>query len=270
MGERQDRLRRRGGQKNHLVYKRTEVGAEKSSGGNGFFYFASFMLVSSILYLIFMSGVFNVSEVKVMGTNEAQPDDIKGEIEKDLEGQFAKNNLLFFDASASSSRMKKEFGLKNIKIKKKYLDRVEVTVEEYVPSVQWFSDSKYYMLDERGRVVREEEQKKDAIPVVYDRKNLRVTVGKSLVTVEFINFIKYISDNFSSDKSGNVSRIEINESLNEIIVTSSKGFRVYFDTTYNPEEEIRNLTAVLNSKELKGRWSLTYIDLRIKNKAFFR
>lgn len=266
---RQTRTSRVRKQRNKLVYRRTEVGGEDKGSGNGIFYFLSIFLLGGVFYIVFLSGIFSVKDINVKGTKELNSEEIKGEIEEALREQLFKNNLLFFNKKTIARAIKKEFSPKEIKIKKIYINKVEVQIEEYTPSLQWFSSGKFYTLDEKGRVVGVEPVNKDSIPVVCDNKNLKVKMGERLVTEQFIKFIKYLYDNFQFDKSGKISKVEINESLNEIVVTSTKGFKVYFDTTRDAEKELKNLSLVLKNEKVRDRY-IRYIDLRVKNKVFFR
>jgi hypothetical protein len=264
--KRTDRVK---GQGNKLAYKRTEIDPAGGFDTSKLYYPLVFISLAGIIYLMFFSNVFNVSQVNVGGTRELNQDEVKSNIEKRLAGQLFKNNIFLFDKSSASRELKKDYTLKNLKIKKSYPSKIDVTVDEYVLELQWFSRGKYYLIDEKGKVVAEKNDKKENIPIVEDKKNVPVEVGKSLVTIEFINFIKYLDKNFEASKGGKITKIEINESFNEINVFSSLGFYVIFDTTREPNKELKNLITTLSSKEVAGK-KITYLDMRVENKVFFK
>ncbi|MEK7447545.1 MAG: FtsQ-type POTRA domain-containing protein [Patescibacteria group bacterium] len=254
---------------NRLVYKRTEIDDERGFDISKVYYPLVFISVVGILYLMFFSGVFNVNQINVKETKEIKPETIKEDVEKRLNGQLFEKNIFLFDKDSVTRELKKSYALKSIRIKKQYPTKLDVAVEEYILELQWLSGGKYYLIDEKGKAVVEQSGKKENIPVVEDKKNVPVGVGKSLVTLEFINFIKYLDKNFSETKRGKITKIEINESFNEINVYSDLGFYIIFDTTRDPSQELKNLVTVLSSKEVAGK-KFGYFDMRIKNKVFYK
>lgn len=254
---------------NRLVYKRTEIDNESGFDTSKLYYPLVFLSVAGILYLMFFSSVFSVNQTDVRGTREIKPEVVKGDIEKKLDGQLFKKNIFLFDKDSTTRELKKTYALKNLKIKKQYPAKLDVTVDEYILELQWLSGGKYYLIDEKGKAVVERTEKKENIIIVEDKKNVPVEVGKSLVTIEFINFIKYLDKNFSESKGGKITKIEINESFNEINVYSDLGFYIIFDTTRDPNQELKNLVTTLSSKEVAGK-KLSYLDMRVKNKVFYK
>lgn len=254
---------------NRLVYKRTEIDAPAGFDTTKLYYPLVILSVAGILYLMFFSNVFNVAAVEVRGTRELRSEEVEKDVSGRLQSQIIKNNLFLFDKDGVSRDLKKKYALKEIKIKKQYPKKIEVSLSEYILVHQWFSDGKYYLIDEKGKAVVERTEKKENLPVVEDKKSLPVEVGKSLVTVEFNNFIKYLDKNFTDSKGGKITKLEVNESFNEIYVYSDLGFYVIFDTTRDPAVELKNLLAALSSKDITGK-KLTYLDMRIKNKVYYK
>lgn len=257
-------------QRGGLVYKRTEIDAPTSDFNMSNIYYGLILLTTiGILYLVFFSGAFNVTEVVVKGTKDINPEEIQKIVGERMDKQLFKNNILLFDKDTAGRELKKKYALKKLKINKQYPTKIDINLEEYASEVQWLSGGKYYLIDEKGKAVAEMSVKKENIPVVEDKKNLPIQVGKSLVTVDFINFIKYIDKNFSQVKNSKITKIEINESFSEIIVYSSLGPYIIFDTTRDPEHELKNLLVAVESKEI-GAKKITYIDMRIKNKIYYK
>ncbi len=255
---------------NKLVYKRTDIDKSVSSFSiNKLYYPLIFISIAGILYLIFFSGVFKVTKVNIEGTREISKKQIKSDVESDLDHEIFKKNILLFDTDNEEINLKKKYTLKSLRIKKQYPDTINLKLEEYIIKLEWLSNHKYYLVDEKGKVVGPTDKKRKNLPVVTDKKNLPVQVGKSLVTSEFINFIDYLNRNFTKDTGAQISKIEINESFNEITIYSNLGFYIIFDTARDPVHELTNLTTVLNSKEIKGQ-KLTYLDMRINNKVFYK
>jgi cell division septal protein FtsQ len=264
--KRANRSRRSG---NKLVYKRTEIDEQKDFNVSRIYSPLVFISIAGILYLIFFSGVFNVSEIKVEGTREVSPETVKLAVSEELDKEIIKNNIFLFDADSLGRELKKEYALKKLKIKKHYPDRIDVELEEYVLELGWYTNGKYYLIDEKGKVVGEAKERRNDIPVVEDKKNLTIEVGKSLVTTDFVNFIKYLNQHFPENTGAKITKIEINESFNEIVVYSDLKFYIMFDTTRDPVLEMKNLVTALGSKEVKSK-NLTYLDMRVKNKIFYK
>jgi len=218
---------------------------------------------------VFFSGAFNVKDTTISGTKDINPDEVKEIVREKLNSGVFKNNILFFDGDSVSRELKKKYALKKIKINKHYPDRVDVSLDEYLIELNWLSGGKYYYIDEKGKAVGVYTKPKENVQIIEDKKNLPVEIGKSMVTPEFINFIKYLNQNFSSVKGAKITKIEINESFNEVNVYSSLGFYIVFDTSRDPALEIKNLVTAINSKEIANK-KLSYLDMRIKDKVFYK
>lgn len=258
------------GQRGGLVYKRTEIDTPTSDFNMTKIYYGLILITMvGMVYLVFFSGTFTVSEVAVKGTKDIDPKNIQTVLEEKMNNQLFKKNIFLFDKDSASRELKKKYALKTLKIKKQYPNKIDVVLDEYASEVQWFSGNKYYLIDEKGKAVAEQQAKKENIPVVEDKKSLPVQVGKSLVTVDFINFIKYLDKNFSQVRNSKITKIEINESFNEVFVYSSLGPYIIFDTTRDPEQEIKNLVTAVESTEMAKK-KLTYIDMRIKSKIYYK
>ena len=263
------RAERARAQRNKLVYKRTEIDSQKEFDFNKIFYGLVGIFALGILYLMFFSGAFTVSEVQVNGTKEINPSSIQGMAEKNLDSEIIKKNIFLFDSDALSREIKRNYSLKSLKVKKEYPKKVIIQLKEYTSEIEWKSREKYYLIDEKGRAVAALDKKRENLVVVEDKKNLPVQIGKTLVSTDFINFVKYINQNFKAATHGNISHLEINENFNEINVYTSFGFYIIFDTTRDPSNELNNLVIALNSSDLKST-KLTYLDMRIKNKVFYK
>lgn len=267
IAKRTDKVRSRQG--NNLAYKRTEIDTEEKFDVSKVYYILVAVTVAGIAYLVIFSGVFNVSQINIQGTKEVSSEEVRKNIEEKLGAELFKNNIFLFDTDSTSRELRKKYALKDIKIKKHYPAQIDVSLDEYVIELNWLSEGKYYFIDEKGKIVGVDTKLRENIPIVEDKKNVPVEVGKSLTTRDFINFIKYLNQNFSSIQNAKITKIEINESFNEINVYSSLGFYIVFDTTRDPAQEIKNVQTALASKEITGK-KITYMDMRIKNKVFYK
>ncbi len=257
-------------QKNNLVYKRTEIDNPRDFNFNKVFYSLAGVFVVGILYLMFPSGAFTVQNVKVEGTREIDPAVLRDMATKRMQNEIFKGNMFLFDTDAFTSDIKKDFSLKSLHISKEYPKQITIKVDEYQSELQWSSGGKYYLIDERGRAAAVMDRQRNNLAVVVDKKNLPVEIGKSLVTTDFINFIKYINQNFSQATHGQITKLEINENFNEVNVYTNLGYYIVFDTTRDPRQELNNLATALASPEIRAKRKLTYLDMRIKNKVFYQ
>ncbi len=255
--------------RNKLVYKRTEIEEPDGFDMTRLYYPLVFLSMAGILYLILFSGVFRVKTVDVKGTRELSSDQIISDINASMEKEFFKGNILFFDTDGAERNLKKKYALKTLKITKHYPDRISVNLDEYVLELEWLSGGKYYLVDEKGKVVGVAPGKRNDLVTIEDKKNLPVEIGKSMVTPEFIRFIQYLNQNFTKDTGAKITKIEINDNFNEAVVQTTLGFYITFDTTRDPAHELANLAAAINSPEIKGH-HLTYMDMRIKDRVFYK
>jgi len=251
---------------NKILYRRTQIEGEAEKSAK-FLYFLLFLFIAGFSYLIFFSGIFEIKDIEIEGNNIQEEEALKQKVEQNLSTQFLKNNFLLFDKKILAYQLTTDFVFKDVEVKKKFPDRIIIRVEEFQPRMQWKTGNDYYLLDERGKTILKTTNIRENLPLVSDKKNIEVGVGKSIVSPDFINFIIYVNDNFETYTGKVITSMAVSENLNEITLDSGLNYSIYFDTTRDPEVELSNLLTVMEM--LKDK-SLSYIDLRIKNKVFYK
>lgn len=252
---------------NRLLYRRTDIDGPRESRGHKFLYFLVLLVIFAMIYVFLFSNIFKVKVISVSGLVNQDQGQLQSIIKKDLDDQFFKDNILVFDTKVATYHVNSEMVFKTLSVKRKFPDTIDVRVEEYPPQIVWQTGSDFYEIDERGKVTLRDSQQKNDLPLVIDKKSIPIEVGKSAVSPDFVKFIKYIYENFPSLAGKKISSIEVNENINEISVFSEFPFYVIFDTTRDPETELNNLITVHNMLADK---SVSYIDLRIENRVFYK
>lgn len=262
---RRNRNRRIQTRKSTLVYKRTEISEEKKPS-RILNILVIFLFLGAVSFIIF-SGYFDIKKINVKTSGEVKADVLENEIRNKLNGNILAKNILLFNSSLVEQELKDKFFLKDIQIKKKFFDGLEVQVFEYPTVMIWETGGNKYLVNERGKITELTTGDRSELPLVLDKKNLDVKIGKSIVSPDFIKYIKYLNNNFESLLGKKIERVEVKENIAEIFVYSGLNFYLILDTTRDPEKEVKNIITAV--KSLEGK-KLTYLDMRIENKAYYK
>jgi cell division septal protein FtsQ len=268
MRTRRGRLDR--GRRQPSIYSRTETVKETRN-----FSWTKPLLLAilffGVFYFIFLSGMFSIKSLEIGETKYTNREDISKIVEH-FRSQLPfnlNNNILIFSSSKLESEIGKTEGIKSVKVTKDFPSSVRIEIIEKVPVLVWETLQKKYLIDEKGFVVKEYEDRFSFLPTVVDTKNVPVNVGSEILTPQFSAFINEMTKDFNTYSNATITKIEIPETTTEVKVTTDKKWYVLFDTTGTAKNQLINLTRVLQEAEAKKK-KLEYVDLRVDNRIFYK
>ncbi len=99
-----------------------------------------------------------------------------------------------------------------------------------------------------------------------------VKLGTKVANPEFINSVLCVSETLSSAVDLKVVDFETpGAASRELHVTTSEGWKIYFDTSRNIKSQVDALANVLREKiKEKERENLEYVDLRVKDRVYYK
>lgn len=124
-------------------------------------FFSIILLIIFIAIIIFfLSGLFNISEIKVNNVVKTNADEIiqKSGIKKD-------KNIFLQKYYRAKKNIEEINRVKNVKISKKLPKTVVIDIEERMEMYQVEHSAKYMIIDEQGYILRET-NKKQTLPVI--------------------------------------------------------------------------------------------------------
>ena len=225
-----------------------------------------FLIFCGLFYLLFLSGAFNVKEIRVSGyQNKKLASEI---IESHLDSSLIKKSIFFLKTKKIEEAIRGDTAVKEVDVKLKYPDKVIVKIVEVKPSIIWITEGESFEIDDRGYVVGKNE-KKD-LPKVYDLLNIKVSLGERVASPTFVNYIIELNDNFEKITGVGVGKIIIYDILSDVRVKSTSSWTAYFNASKDPVSQLKNLTRVLSEVSNKSKKKLDYIDMRLETRIFYK
>jgi len=273
--------------KKHVKNKIYKIKPKKSIFKKLWFWLLVLALVFVALssYLLFFYQGLQVESIFISGNQKAKTYDleeiISGKINiKLLDLGFFKlstKSILLIDPKKINQEILVQFPvIKTISINKKYPKTLVFGISERKPiGVYCAGDTteEYFLIDEDGITFEKLDLMPDNATIVRQTfENGEVFVGKKVVSASIIRAIteiqKNLKDNFQIDlkEALVVSPLRMDATINE-------GWQIYF--SLDPDSDINTQLVKLNlllSGEIlpESRKNLEYIDLRFKDRAFYK
>ncbi|MDD3481266.1 MAG: FtsQ-type POTRA domain-containing protein, partial [Patescibacteria group bacterium] len=179
------------------------------------------------------------------------------------------DNIFFFQGGELEKVIKEDSGVRSVVVKKRYPATIEIVVEEATPVIIWNTAGESFQVDERGYVIGGD-NKEENLPEVYDSLNIETGLGERVASPTIIKYILDVSANFETIVGQKFEKIIIYDIFSDIRIKSDSTWTVYLDSSRDPTSELENLVRVLNEAKEEGDTSLTYIDMRLPDKVFYK
>jgi len=255
------------------------------------------LLILGLIYIIFFSPIFKIKEIRISGNQIISNEDISNSLNSSLEKRvlffFEQNNIFL----ATSKKLKKIISdnfprILLIEIDKnvfkkvinlKIIERKEIGIfckievfneensgEEKTKEEKEIIKECYY-IDNEGIIFEKAPQTSGTLILVikdYSKKGTKVgdrAVGKELIS-KIINLRKYLSDKLS------LKAIDFTigpTTQDDLKVDTNENWYILFDYSIDIKEQVEALELILE-KEIDNRENLEYVDLRIKNRVYYK
>jgi len=265
--------------------KKSVFSSSKTILKNKFFWtgFLFLILGGGFCYLLFFSSIFQIKKVEIVQDSKISSEEIK-----DIVWQNVNRNILLANFNQIINDLLEKYPqLKNVQIKKKLPDKLEIQIQErktaailekkdfpfrIQPEFSFFGNfnkeknQEYYLIDEEGVVFEKSNNiSSDALIIKKQIRDKNVNLGKEYVKKEIMEKILKIKD---EEKIG-VKEITIisNERLN---AKTAESWEIYFSLKKDLNLQLLELNILLEEKlSLKERENLKYVDLRF-DKIYFK
>jgi len=235
-----------------------------------------FRLAILVLFLFLLNYLFSNDYLRIKNINQTGDITFEQKILEVTEKKLNENKLLIFKNSNyflfKSDNLVKDIKseipeIKDITIKKKFPDKLEIKVSERKASIGWQTDDKKYSLDEDGFILKEIDNF-DGLLYIKDLSNLPINQSDRVVYQNFIQFVKDVYKKLN-ETDIKIDHMEIKETTFVLTVVSNKGLNIIFDTTSSLTEQFSKLQQAKTSigQDLSR---VLYIDLTVKNKAIYK
>jgi len=234
-------------------------------------------------YILLFSPYLDVDAVSIEGNQDVSKREIADQVAKSIEGKyfnfFPKKNFFFVNKKDINVALKSNFDqLEVASIEKKFPGTISVQVTERKPELVWCSGGVCYFVDKSGLAYggadgTDEELRKNGFLTVVDVSAVPVDLGKTKINPAYIGFIEsaelMLRDDLKIDPAESFHTAGI--ASGEISVKNSEGWTVKLGSEFSIEDA-KKVIQTLFEKELNEevREKLDYLDLRIKNKIYYK
>jgi len=217
------------------------------------------LLFFAAIYLLFFSSTFSIKEIEIGHIAQAEKEKIQNLAEEEALGK----NIFIWQKSTLEKKITTQYPLiLKIVIFKGLPHTLRIVIQETSPQLNWLSQDKSYLIDEKGRIIKE--GKNNKLITIIDRKNLGVKQGDKILPVSFMDFI----DDFNqqAEKIGiKIEYFEIYESLFDLWAKIKDGKKMIITPLRKPEEmleQYQKSVALFTPSE--------YVDLRFPQRVFVK
>lgn len=203
---------------------------------------------------------------------------------------FSQNNIFILNKNQLEEKILTKYNFEELKIFKKLPNKLKIKIKEKLPFLILNYAGSHWFLDREGRILEEvieEKIKENNLPLVStgysltSSANPKIFIKQKIFTEERVDFIKkiflgllsIIPSSWGERPEGAIDRISwfIVPSQKEpkLIVKTSEGWEIYFDSLGDPKSQLQNLEIILKEKIKENRKNLKYIDLRFGEKVYY-
>jgi len=254
---------------------------------NGFshllFWLLFLVFIGVSAYLLFFSPFMEIDSISSNGNQDIPSEEITLQAKKAIDGKyfgyFSKKNFFLVSKEAIDAALKSSFNrLEVASIEKKFPKAILIKVRERHPELVWCSGGVCYLIDKEGMAYSgatgtDEELRNQNFLTVIDENARPVEIGKTFIDIGYIDFLKKMSlilpDDLKLETEGSYYTPAM--ASREVIVKTKEGWLLKMNSAISPEENKKIIQTVFE-KELPEdkRQSLDYLDLRVKNKVYFK
>ncbi len=263
------------------IIERTPPAPRQSRGFKSrryLFLVAAFVLAAVIVLVLMFSDNFRVNRIIVVGNDSISDERVEEQIELEKDGTvwgiFPSSNIFFFNARRAEARLSDEIvQIRQVEIKRQMPDMLKVYIEEREPALVWQTGDRKYYLDLDGvisKLINDEPE--FSLPQLRDESNREVQAKEKLVSKNFVDFAVSLAGTFKSETGLEYEELSTPAPISrEVRVRTKLGWYIYFTSDRTLESQYQKLLLILNKELKKGqKENLEYIDLRIKDKIFYK
>ncbi len=247
---------------------------------NRFFWLVIFCLATfgGVFYLTSFSRFFEVQGAEISGNQKVSSENLENILKKETEQKilfFATKSIFLANLNEIKEKILKDFPqIAKVNIKRSFPNKISIQVEERTVAAifcQSQQTEKCFLIDGEGIII-------DYV-VLLSSENLKLAriigeakssdLGVKVIEKKYLTFILETQEKLKENQ-----KIEIKEFIpsgKKLIVLTSEGWQIFFDSSGDTLEQILNLDTLLKEKiPPENRGNLEYIDLRFGNKVYLK
>ena len=232
-----------------------------------------FLFIGLFIYLLY-SNHLRVSYIEITGNDKIESSQLKSFIIDKINGSKIIPRYNYFLITKNLNEdIKNNFYFKEVKLIKKFPNKILVAVQEKEPKFILIINDKKYLIDDQGTTMgplegETDEKIMNLIKIIdtgntINKEELKISNNQIIDNKEIFFIYKII--NFLDRKDLILERFEKNE-FNELIAILNNNIKIFFDTEEKINSQLDQLITVVDKlEEVKE-----YIDVRFSDKVFYK
>ena len=227
------------------------------------------IIIGGIIFAM-LSPIFNIKEINVIGNSKISTETIIS-----LSGLNIEQNIFNFRTSNVQKNVKQNAYINEIKINRKFPDKIEVIVTEREPTYMLTLGNAFVYINNQGYIL-EISDKKNHTPIIigYVTSKEEISVGNRLCTEDLqklSDVLKIIEAATSLDKGITelITQIDITDSSNYILTMEKEKKKIYMGDITNLSTKMLWLNEFLEFE--KQNEGIIYLNVNLNNeRPYFR
>jgi cell division septal protein FtsQ len=235
-------------------------------------FFVCLAIFAIIIYFLAVSPYFQVTQIKIAGNNQVSTQEISAAINSAGNNRlfFIKKNSFFLLNSTNVNKLEISANplIRETKSTRSWPNKLTIQVTERIPTLVLTANSKNYLVDDSGYVIKEVADAQNLLSV-KDQVSEDIKTGET-IEGKIIPFIISMNQSWPSKLTQTIAVAKIpGKGATEVEFVSNEGWSVFFSTDRPVTSQLANLVILLNKQIGADRSKLAYIDLRISKWAYY-
>ncbi|MFO0702565.1 MAG: FtsQ-type POTRA domain-containing protein [Candidatus Andersenbacteria bacterium] len=236
------------------------------------------ILLIGVYILIFWTPTFRVEQPVVTGTQRVDASVIQAAVAPQLNGLrwlvFPRRALLSAPTTDIEHAAEQASGsIEHVAVRKELPNTLRLEVTERQPKAIWSAAGNFFFVDDRGIAydqIQRSESRDVSLPVIVDEAGTPTEAGDRVTTTDALTFVADVYAELTRGGGIGINFFVAPSRLApDLILVTSEGWKVYFDTTTDAHQQVLTLQTVLK-QQVKDRRNLKYIDLRVPGRVFIK
>lgn len=249
---------------------------KKRTLGVSFYIIGILVIISFILYGLFISPLFVIRDIKINGLGRLPESAISERLWQQTKQKsfwpLKQKNILLFKKDVAEKDLLANFNFSKIKIKKNLFHSLTVDIEERPYAFIWQEAGNSYYSDSKGFIIRDSVVNPDDLKkfIVIENQTPDSLIENDYLKInpEYLTFIFAVKSASEKNPETAISRFLISQELNTVKVVFQNGLLAYLNVKDNVDKQIEKFLVVKREKIKDNISSVNYIDLRYGDKVY--
>ena len=228
--------------------RRNRIRKQRQRRRNLLRFFIITVIVFAFILFIFNTKLFGVKHIKVIGNKNLSTDEIIMS-----SGLKIGENILKQSLTAAKAKIKMNPYVEDAHLSRSSMDTITIEIKERLIAAQFFSDTNYIYIDEKGTVLENSKSYKDGCPLIKNFDKTHLNQGENFYNTEVgASLEELITEISTNNLVKEIKTIEKNADL-EVSLNYRSGLVVQLGELKDIRYKMKVLNALMIKLKDKGQ-----------------